>query len=145
MGIGLPLPFGVVKETNMRWHSIRWRLTLSYAAIALLAALALGLILLTTVRSYYQQREKLYLADNAQGFTVKLAQAVKEDINLQEVVDALSFVVQARVRVLGLHQEMLADSGSPQPTDVSLGAVTFSAKVPQPPVPLGDRFTIIAI
>ena len=62
----------------MRPHSIRWRLTLSYAGIVLLAALALGMILLTTVRSYYQQREQLYLADNAQGFTLKLAEAIKE-------------------------------------------------------------------
>jgi signal transduction histidine kinase len=129
----------------MRRHSIRWRLTLSYAAIALLAALALGLILLTTVRSYYQQREQLYLFDNAQGLTVKLAAAIKEDANLQEVVNALSFVVQARIRLLGQNEEVLADSGSPQPTDVTLGAVAFDIKAPEPPLPLGDRFTVIAI
>jgi signal transduction histidine kinase len=129
----------------MRRHSIRWRLTLSYAAIALLAALALGLILLTTVRSYYQQREQLYLFDNAQGFTTKLAIAIQEDDNLQEVVDALSFVVQARIRLLDQHQAVLADSGSPQPTDVTLGAVAFDVRAPEPPRPLGDRFTVIAI
>src|SRR5512143_3764936 len=107
----------------MRRYSIRWRLTLSYAAIALLAALALGLILLTTVRGYYQQREQLYLLDNAQGVTPKLAMASQEDANLQELVQGLSFVVQARIRLLGQNQEVLADSGSPQPTDVTLGAV----------------------
>ena len=37
--------------------SIRWRLPLSYAAIALLAALSLGIALLTTLRSYYRQHE----------------------------------------------------------------------------------------
>ncbi len=129
----------------MRLHSIRWRLTLSYAGIALLAALVLGLILLTTVRSYYQQREQLYLADNAQGFTLKLAEAIKEGIDLQAQVEGLSFVVQARVRLLGLHHEVLADSGSPQPTDVSLGAVGFNLKNPQMPRQPKDRLTVIAI
>jgi len=42
--------------------SIRWRLPLSYAAIALLAALSLGAVLLTTLRNYYLQRELDYLA-----------------------------------------------------------------------------------
>jgi len=129
----------------MRPHSIRWRLTLSYAGIALLAALALGMILLTTVRSYYQQREQLYLADNAQGFTLKLAEAIKEGADLQAQVEGLSFVVQARVRLLGLHHEVLADSGSPQPTDVSLGAVGFNLKNPQMPRQPKDRLTVIAI
>ncbi|HSD85043.1 MAG TPA: HAMP domain-containing sensor histidine kinase [Anaerolineae bacterium] len=129
----------------MRRHSIRWRLTLSYAAIALLAALALGLILLMTVRSYYQQREQVYLLDNAQGFTLKLAAAINDGSNLQELVEGLSFVVQARIRLLGQHQEVLADSGSPQPTEVTLGTVAVSSRAAQPPMPLGDRFTVIAI
>ncbi|HTP08812.1 MAG TPA: HAMP domain-containing sensor histidine kinase [Anaerolineae bacterium] len=129
----------------MKQYSIRWRLTLSYAGIALLAALALGLILLTTVRSYYQQREQLYLAENAQGFTPKLAEAVKEGIDLRPQVEGLSFVVQARIRLLGLHQEVLADSGSPQPTDVALGTVGVNVKAPQLSALTNDRFTIITI
>ena len=42
-------------------RSIRWRLPLTYAAIALLAALALGAVLLVTLRSYYSQQETDYL------------------------------------------------------------------------------------
>jgi hypothetical protein len=109
------------------------------------SALALGLILLTTVRSYYQEREELYLVDNAQGFSLKLAEATKEGIDLQPQVEGLSFVVQARIRLFGLHKEVLADSGKPQPTDISLGAVAFNMKAPQPPAQPPDRLTIITI
>ena len=44
--------------------SIRWRLPLSYVAIALVAAVALGVVLLTGLRGYYQQREDDYLQSN---------------------------------------------------------------------------------
>lgn len=37
----------------MRLHSLRWRLPLSYAALALLAVLSLGAVLRATVRDYY--------------------------------------------------------------------------------------------
>jgi signal transduction histidine kinase len=126
-------------------------LTLSYAAIALLAALASGLIVLATVRSYYQQREQLYLAENARGFTDRLAAAIKNGADLQAQVEGLSFVLQARIRLLGLQNEVLADSGSPRPTDVSVGAFAFDMQVPRPPAQpqplaqLPDRITIITI
>jgi hypothetical protein len=41
--------------------SVRWRLPLSYAAIALLAALVLGGVLLAVLRNYYDQFEVDYL------------------------------------------------------------------------------------
>ena len=47
--------------------SLRWRLPLSYAAIALLATLVLGIVLLTILRSFYQQRERDYLQGNARA------------------------------------------------------------------------------
>ncbi len=45
--------------------SIKWRLPLSYAAIALLTMLALDAVLLTTLRNYYRQQEYDYLLSNA--------------------------------------------------------------------------------
>ena len=88
----------------MRPKSIRWRLTLSDAAIALLAASALGVVLLTTLRGYYQQREKDYLVSNAQGVTFKFGEAIKEGVPLDEQAQGLAFLLQARVRVLGVGQ-----------------------------------------
>ena len=46
-------------------NSIRWRLTLSYAAIALLAAFSLGLFLRSVLRNYYDEQEARYLQSNA--------------------------------------------------------------------------------
>ncbi|MCH7801820.1 MAG: hypothetical protein IIC24_09815, partial [Chloroflexi bacterium] len=47
--------------------SIRWRLPLSYASIALLAAVLLGVILLLVLRGYYSRRESDYLVNNARA------------------------------------------------------------------------------
>lgn len=130
----------------MRPKSIRWRLTLSYAAIALLAASALGAVLLTTLRDYYQQRERDYLLTNAAGVTLKFAEALREGLPLDEQAQGLAFLLQARVRVLGVDRQVLADSGLPDNLGVAVGAGKFT------PAPTGadnlkaaDRFTIIAI
>src|SRR5512142_753886 len=127
-------------------RSIRWRLTLSYAAIALLAALALGVVLLTTLRGYYQQREQDYLITNAQGITPKFAEAIKDGVPLDEQAQGLAFLLQARVRVLGVDKQVLADSGLPDELGIALGAGRVTKPVANPgdkKVP--ERFTIIAI
>ena len=49
------------------FKSIRWQLSLSYAAIALLAALALGAVLVSILLSYYSQLEVAYLRGNAKA------------------------------------------------------------------------------
>ena len=49
--------------------SIRWRLPLSYAGIALLATLVLGGVMLAILRSYYLDRELDFLGSNAQVFS----------------------------------------------------------------------------
>lgn len=96
--------------------SIRWRLPLSYAAIALLATLALGTVLLTSLRGYYALREYDTLMSNARvvgdivGSMVEDEQP-KEDINAQ--VTTLSFISQARIRLFDANNNVLADSGNP--------------------------------
>ena len=49
-----------------RFQSLRWRLPLSYALIALLAVVVLGVALLSSLRSYYDQLELDYLTGNAE-------------------------------------------------------------------------------
>ena len=98
--------------------SIRWRLPLTYAAIALLATLALGAVLLLTLRGYYLQQETDYLESNAEavGSTVSLLLGEPDpfDKALQSHLEGFSFLSQSRLRVLGLDGEVLADSGDPQ-------------------------------
>lgn len=96
--------------------SIRWRLPLSYAAIALLATLALGAVLLTSLRGYYALREYDNLLSNAEVVGDIVGSMVvndqpKTDINAQ--VSTLSFVSQARIRLLDTNNNVLVDSGNP--------------------------------
>ncbi len=105
-------------------HSIRWRLSLSFAAIALLAALALGAVLLITLRGYYARRELDYLASNAKAISADLSEMIGSDLPpdaLQGQIENLAFLTQTRVRLLGENGKVLQDSGVPTKTDLALG------------------------
>jgi len=95
--------------------SIRWRLPLSYAIIALLVALALGGILLIVLRGYYAQRERAHLINNARAIGDTLIPLMTQpDVTPQELqaqVESLSFLSQTRVRILDADRQVLADSG----------------------------------
>jgi signal transduction histidine kinase len=97
--------------------SVRWRLPLSYAAIALLAALALGLVLLATLRGYYRQQELDYLTNNAQAMGSSVARLMELDVPtsvLQTQLRSLAFLSQTRVRLLDAASSVMVDSGAPQ-------------------------------
>ncbi len=95
-------------------YSLRWRLLLSYAGIALLAALALGGVLLFTLRSYYDQRERDYMHASADAATRSAEQLLRDDPPadvLQGATNILAFVSLARVRLLDADQQVIVDSG----------------------------------
>jgi len=107
-------------------RSIRWELPLSYAAIALLATLALGAVLLLTLRGYYRQLEQAYLEGNALAYSYALAPLLKDEPaaeSLQAEVLGLSFLSQARVRLLDEGGFPLADSDTPGQFAISLAAM----------------------
>lgn len=98
-------------------NSIRWRLPLSYAAIALVAVLALGLVLLTILRSYYARQELNYLAENARGLSLEMSRLVEAGLPegaLQAQLLSFSFLTQTRVRWLDAAGQLTADSGEPR-------------------------------
>jgi signal transduction histidine kinase len=97
-----------------RLRSLRWQLPFSYAAIALLAVLALGITLLGTLRGFYQEQELGYLAGNAVAIAEEIAPllAAGDLVTLQAEIAAYSFLMQARVQVLDVAgQTVVADSG----------------------------------
>jgi signal transduction histidine kinase len=99
--------------------SIRWRLPVSYAVIALLAAVALGLLLLTTLRSYYRGQELDYLAGNAQAMGSEINALLEEDFPLSALTSQLAgfaFLSQTQVRFLDPEGNVIADSGAPDET-----------------------------
>jgi signal transduction histidine kinase len=102
-------------ESCMNWSLIRLRLPLSYALIALLAAMVLGSILLLTLQSYYTEQEYNYLKNNAQLISPgigKILESDKSSAYLQVYIQNLSFLIQARVRLLDVDGNVVADSGS---------------------------------
>ncbi|MBK9710199.1 MAG: HAMP domain-containing histidine kinase [Kouleothrix sp.] len=104
-------------------QSIRWRLPLSYAGIALLATVALGLILLVLLLAYYRGREDVYLVTNARSVSTRLAPLVADQSSpeaLQAQVEGFAFLLQRRVRLLDNSGHVLADSGSPTELAIDL-------------------------
>ena len=98
-------------------RSIRWRLPLSYAAVATLGVLALGLVLFLTLRQYYRGQELDYLKSNAAAIGSSLGILIQAEVPsqaLQPQVDTFSFLTQTRVRLLDTNDQALADSGDPR-------------------------------
>ena len=94
-------------------YSIRWRLPLSYAAIALLATLALGAVLLLILRGYYLRVERDYLQSNAQAIGFSLARVIEEDPAsdvLQSQLDSLAFLSGTQVRLFDTGEQLVASS-----------------------------------
>lgn len=105
-------------------HSIRWRLSLSYAAIACLAALALGAVLLAILRDHYDAKERAYLRSNAEGIQNLVAGTMAKGASLDTLTPLLknlAFVSKIRIRVLDPGGAVLSDSGVPdEPYTASL-------------------------
>jgi two-component system sensor histidine kinase BaeS len=96
--------------------SLRFRLPLTYAAVALLAVLALGAVLLAVLRDIYGRQELNYLLGNAATIAEVIAPPMSETSTpagwLQAQAEGLAFLTQTRVRVLGPSAEtVLVDSG----------------------------------
>ena len=104
-------------------YSIRWRLPLSYAGIALLAVLVLGGMLLFTLQNHYNKLERRYLNGSAHAIVPSLEMIYADRAQLADDVfqtsaDIFSFVVQARVRLLDVDRQVIADSGTMSEQDV---------------------------
>lgn len=100
----------------MNLQSIRWRLPLSYAAIALITALSLGSVMLLVLNQYYTGLESAYLLDNAQALQPVVQRIITDEKNnekLQEQITTLAFISQIRIRVLDENATAIADSGIP--------------------------------
>lgn len=100
----------------MTHRSIRWRLPLSYALIALVAALALGTVLITTLRDYYAQRESDFLARHAVAASHRVEQMLEAGQPLEAIQAefvGISFLAQAHIRVISTNGQVVIDSGAP--------------------------------
>lgn len=108
------------------FKSIRWRLALSFAGIALVAAIVLGAVLLPILQNYYLHLEFDYLLGNAK-FVGSFVAATQSDNaphdEVQSQIENLAFLTQTRIQVYDANQHLLYDSGSPQNIVVNLGVM----------------------
>jgi signal transduction histidine kinase len=97
-------------------RSIRWRLPLSYAGIALLATLSLGAVLLPTLRNYYAQQEVALVMDNAIAISTTLARMQQNNMPEEEIqaqISALAFLAQMRIQLLDTGGSVLYEARPP--------------------------------
>jgi signal transduction histidine kinase len=103
--------------------SIRWRLPITYAAIALLATVALGAVLLVTLQRFYAQRELDHLNRNSQTISTSIARLLEAGLpaaTLRAQLEYFAFLAQARVRLFDTADRLLADTGVPQSISVAV-------------------------
>ncbi len=110
----------------MIFRSIRSRLSLSFAVIALAAAIVLGVVLLAILQRYYLNQEIEYLRGNAKYISSLVSTMLSGNTaqdQIQPQIEGLAFLSQTRVQVYDTHGQLLYDSGSPQNIDVNIGTV----------------------
>lgn len=101
----------------MNLRLIRWQLPLSYAVIALLAVLLLGVILTLILQRFYIGQEIIYLTENAYGIGLLAGTAIETDMQteaIQQLFDIFAVVTNTQVRLLDVSGKTLIDTGSPQ-------------------------------
>lgn len=97
----------------LNFNSLRWRLPLTYAMIALLTAALLSGLLLTTLRGYYAEMEALYLRQNADTISRATSELLTAGVPMRDLrnqINSFGFLSQVRVRFLNIRREVLVDS-----------------------------------
>ncbi len=129
----------------MIFRSIRLRLALSFAGIALVAAVALGAVLLVILQHYYFDQELNYLRGNAEAVSSLALGTMSSNAphdELQSQINNLSFLSQTRIQIYDRAGKLLIDSGSQGDVNqLSLGVVKQVA-VAQGGAPSKDMFFI---
>jgi two-component system, OmpR family, sensor histidine kinase BaeS len=104
--------------------SLRWRLPLSYAGLALLTALLLNILLLGTLLFYYQGLEQAYLLRSGLSSSAALAPllaASADQATLGEAAREASQRYGVRLVVRGAEGQPVVDSGPPSPLALAGG------------------------
>ena len=100
----------------MRRRSLRWRLALTYAGMALLTAVILGGILLGVLANHYSKAEDSYLTASAK-LIVADPPPLTTVRDLTSWAQAAALTTQTRVQVYSQSGTLVVDSGSPNTLD----------------------------
>jgi signal transduction histidine kinase len=100
--------------------SIRWRLVISYVMVTLLTVAAVGVLTLSLVQRYAEQRVVEELSANADAIAQQaepLMQPIRRLAALRELARTSAFLGGVQVRILDDQRRVLADSGLPSDVD----------------------------
>jgi signal transduction histidine kinase len=100
----------------MRTRSLRWRLALTYAGMALLTAVLLGGILIAVLANHYTRAEDQYLTASAK-LIVADPPPLTTVSDLKSWATAEALTTQTRVQVYSSSGQLIVDSGSPNTLD----------------------------
>ena len=100
----------------MRRRSLRWRLALTYAGMALLTAVILGGILIGVLANHYSNAEGSYLNASAK-LVVADPPPLTTMQDLTSWAQAAALTTQTRVQVYSQDGTLVVDSGSPNTLD----------------------------
>ncbi len=134
--------------------SIRWRLPITYVAIALLAIVASGIVLVLVLRAHFLQQEEDYLRSTAAVFGPQVELLVvdldADPETLAAQLRMIGFVSQTRLQVYDSRGVLIADSGHPDElseqvrVSLALEASGLSQSVTQSFEPSGGGVSIDA-
>lgn len=105
------------------FQSIRVRLALSFAAIAVFAVFTLGVVLLVILTNYYSNQEQNYLRGNVEVISMAVGHMMSSEMSQEEVqplLENLAFLTQTRIQAYDLDQQLVYDSGPLQNVEVTL-------------------------
>lgn len=99
------------RQNRNPFKSMTYRLPATYAVIALVVVLALGLVLYTTLRWYYTTQERSYLEENATPIATILQYMLPSNADsdfLQTQVHFFSFLARTKVEIFDDEGNLLA-------------------------------------
>jgi signal transduction histidine kinase len=105
------------------FQSIRVRLALSFAALAVFAVFTLGVVLLVILTNYYSNQEQHYLRSNVAVISVAVGHMLSHKMSQEEVqplLENLAFLTQTRIQAYDLDQQLRYDSGPLETVEVTL-------------------------
>jgi signal transduction histidine kinase len=105
------------------FQSIRVRLALSFAAIAVFAVFTLGVVLLVILKNYYSNQEQYYLRSNVAVISAAVRYMLSYEMSQEEaqpLLENLAFLTQTRIQAYDLDQRLVYDSGPLQNVEVTL-------------------------
>ncbi len=105
------------------FQSIRVRLALSFAAIAVFAVFTLGVVLLVILTNHYANQEQHFLRSNVAVINVAVGHMLANKLSQEEaqpLLENLAFFTQTRIQAYDLDQQLRYDSGPPQSVELTL-------------------------